>query len=154
MPPLEERISDDGPLITVGVGLSPLQATAARVAGFSTPPPELAQAMIDTGARVTCIDSKIARALDLRKTGTARMWTAGKTVTRAVYDIDFKNQQGHRAGEDTAAERLDARFARAAFCVRPHGHAVLVRKAAEWGFRPGTDRRAAAVERRPWRCRR
>lgn len=88
MPPLEERISDDGPLITVGVGLSPLQAAAARAAGFSPPPPELAQALIDTGARVTCIDSKIARALDLRKTGTARMWTAGKTVTRTVYDIE------------------------------------------------------------------
>ena len=86
MAPLEERISDDGPLITVGVGLSPLQAAAARAAGFSPPPPELAQALIDTGARVTCIDSKIALALDLRKTGTARMWTAGKTVTRAVYD--------------------------------------------------------------------
>jgi hypothetical protein len=88
MPPLEERISDDGPLITVGIGLSPLQAAAARAAGFSPPPPELVQALIDTGARVTRIDSKIARALDLRKTGTARMWTAGKTVTRAVYDIE------------------------------------------------------------------
>src|SRR5271157_1467784 len=58
MPPLEERVSDDGPLITVGVGLSPLQAAAARAAGFSPQPPELAQALIDTGARVTCIDSR------------------------------------------------------------------------------------------------
>jgi len=41
MPPLEERISDDGLLITVGVGLSPLQAAAARAAGFSPPPLEL-----------------------------------------------------------------------------------------------------------------
>ena len=89
MPPLEELLSDDGPLITVGVGLSPLQAAAARVAGFSPPPPELAQALIDTGARVTCIDSRIARALDLRKTGAARMWTAGKTGTLAVYDIEL-----------------------------------------------------------------
>ena len=38
MPPLEERISDDGPLITVGIGLSPLQAAAARAAGFSPRP--------------------------------------------------------------------------------------------------------------------
>jgi predicted aspartyl protease len=88
MPALEERISDDGPLIPVGIGLSALQATAARLAGFSPPPPELARALIDTGAGVTCIDSKIARALDLRTTGTARMWTAGETVTRAVYDIE------------------------------------------------------------------
>ena len=78
MPPLEERISDDGPLITVAVGLSPLQAAAARPAGFSPPPPELAQALIDTGARVTYIVSKIVWILDLRKTGTARMWTAAK----------------------------------------------------------------------------
>jgi hypothetical protein len=89
MPALEERISDDGPLITVGIGLSPLQAAAARLAGFAVPPPELAQALIDTGARVTCIDSKIARALDLRKTGTARMWTAGNNLTRPVYDIEL-----------------------------------------------------------------
>ncbi len=58
MPPLEKRISDDGPLITVGVGPSPLQAAAARAAGFSPPPPELVQALIDTGARVTCIDPR------------------------------------------------------------------------------------------------
>jgi hypothetical protein len=45
--------------------------------------------LIDTGDRVTCIDSKIARALDLRKTRTARMWTAGSTVTRPVYDVEL-----------------------------------------------------------------
>jgi hypothetical protein len=88
MPHLEERISEDGPLITVGIGPSPLQAAAARAAGLAPPVPELAQALIDTGAKVTCIDSKIAQALDLRKTGTARMWTAGATVSRAVYDIE------------------------------------------------------------------
>jgi hypothetical protein len=77
MPPLEERISDDGPLITVGIGLSPLQAAAARLAGFTPPPPELAQALIDTGARVTCIDSKIGGTLDLRRSGTATgAWNA------------------------------------------------------------------------------
>ena len=119
MPPLEERISDDGPLITVGVGFSPLQAAAARAAGFSPPPPELAQALIDTGARVTCIDSKIARALDLRKTGTARMWTAGKTVTRAVYDIEVTLTSPRLFRVPSVIRALDADLWR-------HGFHVLI----------------------------
>jgi hypothetical protein len=89
MPPLEESISEHGPVITVAVGPSPLQAVAARAAGLSPPLPELAQALIDTGAKVSCIDARIARVLDLRTTGTARMWTAGAIVTRAVYDIEI-----------------------------------------------------------------
>lgn len=89
MPALEERISDSGPLITVAIGPSPMQAAAARMAGLSLPPPELALALIDTGAGVTCIDSKVARELDLRSTDMARLWTAGGEVTRAVYDVEL-----------------------------------------------------------------
>jgi hypothetical protein len=89
MPALEERISESGPLITVAIGPTSLQATAARAAGISPPLPELALALIDTGAGVTCIDAKIARDLDLRRTGTARMWTAGGEVVRSVYDVEL-----------------------------------------------------------------
>jgi hypothetical protein len=88
MPPLEERIADDGALVQVAIGPNPIQVAAARAAGLPVRPPELVYALIDTGAKVTCIDLKLVRALDLRRTDSVRVWTAGGVVHQDIYDIE------------------------------------------------------------------
>ncbi|HEX8201198.1 MAG TPA: hypothetical protein VF590_11975 [Isosphaeraceae bacterium] len=63
MPQPEEKITEYGALVDIAVGLSPLQAQAAKEQGLSVPPPVLAKALLDTGSNITLIDGMIASEL-------------------------------------------------------------------------------------------
>jgi hypothetical protein len=69
MPFLTIPIGPEGALIDLHVALSTPRIDALKAAGMGFPPPQMACAMIDTGASITSISSRIANALGLVPTG-------------------------------------------------------------------------------------
>ena len=70
MPILTTKLSINGPVISVLVGVSGPRLAALKLAGKPVPGPFLAPALVDTGASCTAIDPEIVQALSLVPTGT------------------------------------------------------------------------------------
>ena len=64
-----------GPVITIVVGVSEPHAQALKTAGKAQPSPIAIRALIDTGARCTCVDPLVLTALGLSATGKVSMHT-------------------------------------------------------------------------------
>lgn len=65
-----------GPIISALVGVSQAQREELVAAEQRVPAPVSIRALIDTGAGRTCIDLSVLRTLQLRPTGTVRVYTA------------------------------------------------------------------------------
>lgn len=74
-----------GPVITIGI-LPPGIIAPATV---PVPPPIMFQALIDTGASVTCISPAIAQTVRLRPIGMRPMISATHSVPVNVYLVDL-----------------------------------------------------------------
>ncbi|MEK9139115.1 MAG: retroviral-like aspartic protease family protein [Bacteroidota bacterium] len=66
-PPIGLR--DYGPTLQVSIGLHSILAAKLQDQGKQLPDPVTGDAMIDTGATVTCIDTEVARVLSLPQSG-------------------------------------------------------------------------------------
>ncbi len=65
-----------GPVVQVTVGVADVVAHQLAAAGQNVPQPIAGQALIDTGASVTCIDDQIAQQLQLPVIDVAQMTSA------------------------------------------------------------------------------
>jgi hypothetical protein len=74
-------------LISVAVGIDPIQAELRRSAGEPFVSPELVSALIDTGAGTTLIDLRLTRLFDLEPTGMMTLRLIGGTRLIQTYDI-------------------------------------------------------------------
>src|SRR5256885_8608995 len=75
MPHITTDISPHGPLISILVGVSSAHANFLRSRQLQVPIPVGLQALIDTGASVTCLDSAAVSPLRLRVTGNVPITT-------------------------------------------------------------------------------
>src|SRR5262245_53985537 len=71
MPVLTGVVQAEGALVEVGVAWGDAAARAQRAALRPVPPPQSAQALLDTGAESTCLDTALAQALSLPLAGMA-----------------------------------------------------------------------------------
>lgn len=93
MPQIVLPISLHGPIIEAIVGVSQHRAAALRKAGQLIPEPVEAQALVDTGASITCIDDGVVEALSLKPLGPCALFT-GSTRDDGhqsyTYDISLR----------------------------------------------------------------
>lgn len=75
MPIVTLPFTQDGPVIIVVIGISAAKAKALQDAGKPIPCGITARLLIDTGASVTVLDTKIIQALGLLPTGTQEILT-------------------------------------------------------------------------------
>ena len=79
-----------GPRLLVTVSLAQPVAAQMTANGQTVPQPIVGQALIDTGASVTCIDEDIAKKLGIQPVDVAKMHSAShKDVEVGVYPIHF-----------------------------------------------------------------
>jgi hypothetical protein len=70
MPTVSDAVGRDGPLIRVEVGVSDANRRRLRTAKSPIPQSLTLTALIDTGAEITCIDTRIVRRLALQPGGS------------------------------------------------------------------------------------
>jgi hypothetical protein len=81
MPILTNQIGVEGPIIKVGINVSSPRAQAMRAARLAVPPMIVIDALIDTGASCTVVDSGVIKKLGLVATGTVPILTPSTGVT-------------------------------------------------------------------------
>jgi hypothetical protein len=81
MPSVNLRISPQGPLIDVLVGVSTPRQVALTQAGQTVPANVQCSLLVDTGASNTCIDASIIHALALTPSGATTVHTPSTTAT-------------------------------------------------------------------------
>lgn len=82
--------SPGGPLIDLWICVSRQRASALRNAGLQPPDPVQVRALIDTGASLTCVDSRVIAQLRIPATGTITGHTpstGGTPATFSQYDV-------------------------------------------------------------------
>jgi hypothetical protein len=91
MPHLTLQLGPAGPLLDVLISVSAPRQAALTQAGQPVPAPQIARALVDTGASVTAVDSAILTALALSPTGQTTIHTpsttAGQPHQCSTYDI-------------------------------------------------------------------
>ena len=75
MPHLTLPLSRAGAVLDVQLGVGLPRATALRAGGLTVPPTVGLRAMIDTGARYTCVTPEVLQRLGLTPVGTTRIRT-------------------------------------------------------------------------------
>jgi hypothetical protein len=63
MPTLTDSITSAGAIVSIEVGVGAAGIRALHTARRPVPPPRAAQALLDTGAEMTCVDSSLIRSL-------------------------------------------------------------------------------------------
>lgn len=86
MPHITYSLSSGRPLIDAYIGLSRSREEAFIKAGQSALSPIHARALIDTGATISCIDTKIIQGLNLTPIGKAQCLTASSGSTPVITD--------------------------------------------------------------------
>lgn len=86
MPHFTLTISPQGPLLNATVGVSQARQKALFEASQPIPNPVSIQAIIDTGATLTCLDLSVLQTLGLSPTGTAEINTPSTGISPAVVD--------------------------------------------------------------------
>lgn len=80
-------------MLDVVINVSAPRQAALRQAGQPVPAPQIARALIDTGASITAIDPAVLTALSLSPTGQTTIHTPSTTVGQphpcSTYDIHF-----------------------------------------------------------------
>jgi hypothetical protein len=71
MPVLSGIVQAEGALVDVVLGWSVRRAQTQRMVLQPVPPPANTRAILDTGAKVTCVDSSLIQTLNLHFAGTA-----------------------------------------------------------------------------------
>ena len=80
-----------GPIIQVVLGLAQSFANQLVQQGHSVPNPVSGQALVDTGASVTCIDDEIAQSMGLPVIDVVQMTSASHASTPAnVYPVQLQ----------------------------------------------------------------
>jgi hypothetical protein len=91
MPHLTLHFGPMGPLLDVLVSVSAPRQAALQQAGQAVPRPQVARALLDTGASITAVDPAILDALSLSPTGHTTIHTpstaAGQPHACETYDI-------------------------------------------------------------------
>src|SRR5579859_4580300 len=89
MPSLTGAVTQEGALVDIWVGLSDSSLQVLRAALRPVPSPVATQALLDTGAEITCIDSSLVQTLSLPLSGTtfANLPAHGGLTLGALYDI-------------------------------------------------------------------
>jgi hypothetical protein len=91
MPHLTVQFGAAGPLLDVLISVSAPRQAALQQAAQAVPGPQIARALIDTGASMTAVDPAITTALALAPTGQTTIHTpstaAGQPHSCNTYDI-------------------------------------------------------------------
>jgi hypothetical protein len=91
MPHLTLQFGAAGPLLDVFITVSAPRQAALQQAGQPVPAPQIARALIDTGASITAVDPAITTALGLTPTGQTTIHTPSTAAeiphTCNTYDI-------------------------------------------------------------------
>jgi hypothetical protein len=90
MPFLSFPIDPGGVLVDIFVAMSTPRIDVLKAAGMKYPPPETAKALIDTGAGISSISPRIARALALVPSGVTPIHSAttgGAPQNCNLYDV-------------------------------------------------------------------
>jgi hypothetical protein len=81
-----------GPIVDLYVGVGAARRAALREHGRPVPPPQQIRALIDTGARISCVEQSAILALGLDPTGEVSMHTAStgrQAITALTYHVDI-----------------------------------------------------------------
>src|SRR5438105_13440515 len=92
MPILNLRMSADGPLVDLAIGVSFPRERALRLANQAVPNPVQLRALIDTGASCTCIEAGALAPLGLSPTGVIPITTPSSGLSPAIcsqYDVSI-----------------------------------------------------------------
>jgi hypothetical protein len=91
MPILKGTLQIEGALVVIVLGWSVARARRLRAALRPVPPPVNAQAIIDSGAEVTCVDSSLIQVLGLPLVGTvlANLPAHGGVTASALHDASL-----------------------------------------------------------------
>ena len=91
MPHLTLQFGATGPLLDVLISVSAPRQAALKQAGQAVPSPQIARALIDTGASITAVDPAITTALNLIPTGQTTIHTPSTAAEQphpcATYDV-------------------------------------------------------------------
>src|SRR4051794_96025 len=91
MPVLRGPLGADGALVDALVGWSAVDAQKLRTALRPVPPPLDAQALLYTGAEITCVDSRLVQTLGLPVAGyvQANLPAHGGVAVYTLYDVSL-----------------------------------------------------------------
>jgi len=86
---LVERLRQDGALVNVQISVPAAYAQQLQAAGQPVPPPQVARAMIDTGASISTVSDTVAQAAGLQQVGSVPLGGVGGMSTRPIYSASF-----------------------------------------------------------------
>jgi hypothetical protein len=92
MPTLSGPLSSNSALVELAVGVGAVHAAALAAAGRPVPTPIPVRALIDTGAKRTCVDAGVLAALSVRSTDVRNVRTVSTgpaTLVTRVFDVSI-----------------------------------------------------------------